>query len=430
MRGIRGSRVQLAIVAGCIALTGDLSASHAAPRVGLPEVRLSARNTVPACVTPQRLTRFLRARNPELEPRFLRIAEHYERYGAKLGVRWDIGFFQMLVETANLTFRRPDGRPGDVAAEHNNFAGIGAVGDGRPGETFGSIAHGVRAHLEHVLHYAGVAVPAPVAERTRKVQAWKVLADWHRQFDRPITFGELARRWAPHSDAYRASIALLAQTFQDRYCSGEPVLMVRHDRRPAIAETAWHFARSSGRPGAAGTVPPTGRPNLKSHRKSLGASAVRRGSIAAIAPPPTKRQPRRVQRIAAVARPQPVVKAAATSPSRRRTASVRRPRISANDRVRQLISDRKVLLRTSVGAVVPIVYNGNGRMRGEAGALSFFLGASVDKGRWWVEKGKLCQKWRVWLDRETHCMRLKVRQGTIWWRADDGKSGTARIVAK
>ncbi len=437
MRWKRVSRVKLIVVTSCAGMVGAVATCHAAPAASLPEVRLTDRNPVPACVTPQRLTAFLRSRNPRFDPRYNKIAGQYAKYGARLGVRWDIGFLQMLVETANLSFHRPDGKPGDVASEHNNFAGIGAVGDGKPGETFISIAHGVRAHLEHVLHYAGVAVPAPIAERTRKVQAWRILADWHKEFDRPIRYGDLARRWAPHSEAYLASIELLARTFQSRYCDAQPVLMVNQERRPAIAKTAWRFTKMAGRPGSAGTNPPTGRPNFLLSRGSLGVgvlspSTIVRRPAAAVAPPPVKRQQRRREPIVA-ARHRPPRAAAAhgklTTPRARQPAPSQRRKISSDDRIRQMISDRKVLLRTHVGVVIPIVYDSNGRMSGEAGALSFFLGSSRDKGRWWVEKGKLCQKWRIWLDRDTHCMRLKKRRGTIRWHADDGKSGTARIVA-
>lgn len=424
MRGIRRGRIAMIVVAGCAGLPGFLGTGHAAAGIRLPDVQLSARNRVPACVTPARLMAFLHTRNRQLDPRYANVADTYAKYGAKLGVRWDIGFLQMLVETANLTFRRPDGSPGDVAPQHNNFAGIGAVGDGRPGELFPSIAHGVRAHLEHVLHYAGVAVAAPIAERTRKVQAWRVLADWHNGFDRPITYTDLALRWAPHTDAYLASIELLAQRFQDRYCGGRAVLRVPDRPQTSIAKTAWRFEKTAGRPGTAGTTPPTGRPNLSVSRGSLGAPVPRILNRQAATPKPQKR-------VAAVHKPQPRrTLAAAARPGSASKPAARRPRISHDDRIRQMISDRKILLRTHVGAVIPIEYDGNGRMRGEAGALAFFLGSSRDRGRWWVEKGKLCQKWRIWLDRDVYCMRLKERRGTIWWRADDGKSGTARIVAK
>jgi len=125
----------------------------------------------------------------------------------------------------------------------------------------------------------------------------------------------------------------------------------------------------------------------------------------------------------------PVRTAARTAPVVKRRRPVRR-RISPDDRIRQMVSDRKFLLRTQVGTVVPIVFRRNGRMSGNANGLEFFLGSSRDHGRWWVSKGKLCQKWKVWLDRETYCMSLKKRGGTVWWKSDDGKSGTARIVTR
>ena len=52
----------------------------------------------------------------------------------------------------------------------NNFAGLGATGRGEPGESFKDIETGVRAHLEHLLLYAGRPVENPTAERTRKVR--------------------------------------------------------------------------------------------------------------------------------------------------------------------------------------------------------------------------------------------------------------------
>ena len=89
--------------------------------------------------------------------------------GDDLKIRWDIAFFQMMLETGNLTFK------GDVSAKQNNFAGMGATGNHVPGESFPDVATGVKAHLQHLLLYAGVHLDNPVAERTRKVQEWGVL---------------------------------------------------------------------------------------------------------------------------------------------------------------------------------------------------------------------------------------------------------------
>jgi hypothetical protein len=68
-------------------------------------------------------------------------------------------------------------------------------------------------------------------------------------------------------------------------------------------------------------------------------------------------------------------------------------------------------------------------MFGNAGVLSYFLGGETDRGRWWVTDGKLCQKWFKWLDAQPSCMRLAQDGNRIFWRRDDGVSGTATIVS-
>ena len=120
----------------------------------LPDLLLSPRNSVPECVTPGRLTAYLRLRNPELDARYESIATEYKRQGAQLGLRWDYAFYQMVVETGALSYWRGN-RHGDVKASQNNFAGLGATGRGVRGESFKDIATGVRAHLEHLMLYAG-----------------------------------------------------------------------------------------------------------------------------------------------------------------------------------------------------------------------------------------------------------------------------------
>ena len=111
------------VVAASFALT---ITATAAP----PPIRLSATNQVPACVTPQRLMRFLATRNQKLNPLFRRIAEWYKYHGESWRVRWDYAFYQMALETNFLSYRRPNGKRGDVRANQNNFAGIGTTGGG------------------------------------------------------------------------------------------------------------------------------------------------------------------------------------------------------------------------------------------------------------------------------------------------------------
>src|SRR5262245_3329069 len=195
----------------------------------LPAIKTTRNNSVPACVTPGRLLAYLESRNPRLDPRFRSIASEYMRIGDALGVRWDYAFYQMLLETGSLSFR--DGnRSGDVKSQQNNFAGLGATGRGERGESFKDIATGVRAHLQHLLLYAGERVDNPVADRTRKVQEWGVLTDWHKGFSRPVTFGDLAAKWAPGTRSYRRMIGGIAERFED-FCA-------RPDPKPELVQEA------------------------------------------------------------------------------------------------------------------------------------------------------------------------------------------------
>src|SRR5262245_22684312 len=194
----------------------------------LPEIRTSARNPLPDCVTPGRLTEYLRSRNPDLNPRYDGVATEYMRLGERLGVRWDFAFYQMILETGSLSYRRGN-RAGDVKAAQNNFAGLGATGGGEPGESFKDIPTGVRAHLEHLLLYSGERLDNPVADRTRKVQEWGVLTKWHSRFTRAITFADLAQQWAPGSTSYARMLDGIAERFVE-FCE-------KPDPRPELAAT-------------------------------------------------------------------------------------------------------------------------------------------------------------------------------------------------
>jgi Mannosyl-glycoprotein endo-beta-N-acetylglucosaminidase len=207
------NRMSVVVLAG---LVSPLLAALPASAEELPAIKASAVNVVPACATPGRLQAYLATRNPALEPRFKTIAVDYMREGEALGVRWDFAFFQMILETGQLTFR--DGsRAGDVKPSQNNFAGLGATG-GVPGESFPDVATGVRAHLQHVMIYAGEKPDNLVAERTRKVLEWGVLTDWQKGLKRPITYTDLAAKWSPKSTTYAASLVQLADQFAADHC--------------------------------------------------------------------------------------------------------------------------------------------------------------------------------------------------------------------
>jgi hypothetical protein len=99
------------------------------------------------------------------------------------------------------------------------------------------------------------------------------------------------------------------------------------------------------------------------------------------------------------------------------------------ENLKAMVAGKTVHLETPLGVAIPITFHGNGLMSGKAGVLEYFLGAQVDRGRWWVRDGKLCQKWFKWLDAQPSCMRLKQDGDKIIWRRDDGLSGTATIAS-
>jgi hypothetical protein len=197
----------------------------------LPRIVASADNPVPKCVQPAALMDFVAERNAQRTPpraidqRFANLSALYQRIGKCVArppeqcvaVRWDYAFFQMLIETNYLTFRRPDGVPASVVPQDNNFAGVGATVSGRPGERFKDIATGVLAHLQHVLMYSATRIPDPVAQRTRQVQA--DVQDAMRKLHRPVTFADLAREWTgTDRNTYGAEMQKLSEKYAASYC--------------------------------------------------------------------------------------------------------------------------------------------------------------------------------------------------------------------
>lgn len=249
------SRFAIAALAA-IAVTSGATAAAA----NLPEIKVTSRNTVPACATPGRLMSFLKSRNTRMHPRYEQLAVYYMRHGEDLGIRWDIAFFQMLVETANLAYT------GDVDASQNNFAGLGATGGGVKGEIFSDLDHGVRAHLEHVLMYTGETIRNPVAERTRKVQEWKVLASWQRSIRRPMTFSHLTTKWAPSDRGYSKDINAVANSFYQGICKGsdpqpELIAMARGEAQTSAPANRPKSRASGTAPAVIATLEPEATPS-------------------------------------------------------------------------------------------------------------------------------------------------------------------------
>src|SRR5262249_27992659 len=70
----------------------------------------------------------------------------------------------------------------------------------------------------------------------------------------------------------------------------------------------------------------------------------------------------------------------------------------------------------------------DGQLSGQAGQLAFYLGASWDRGRWWISSDQLCHKWNHWFNSEPQCLRLKQEGRRLRWWTKDGTSGTAVIT--
>jgi hypothetical protein len=242
----------------------------------LPQIMAGSGNTVPQCVTPGRLMAFLKQRNDELNPRYDAIATQYMRFGEAMGVRWDYAFYQMVVETGALSYWRGN-RHGDVKPEQNNFAGLGATGGGERGESFKDIESGVKAHLEHILLYAGHPVANPVAERTRKVREWGILTGWQKSIRRPITYSDLATKWAPGNRAYVGMLQAVAGQFTAEVCRGpDPRPHLVQEARALIDQGAGQVAASTGTASAPSGTDAAGTAEGTPSVLKLGAELIQR----------------------------------------------------------------------------------------------------------------------------------------------------------
>jgi hypothetical protein len=248
-----GVRPAAGLGAALLALVAATAADAA------PPIRTSATNRVPECATPERLMAFLTERNTSLDPRFRDIARWYKYYGDAYAVRWDYAFFQMLVETNYLQFRRPDGTPGDVTIHQNNFAGIGTTGGGVPGDSFPSVGMGVLGQIQHLVVYSGQRVADPVAPRTRLKQNDILSASAPIMGRRPLTFQDLSGRWAKDR-RYGNTIDGVANLFGERFCTGAPAPTEAHRAPPPPVPAAEPRLAARpvpvARPATDGPVPP------------------------------------------------------------------------------------------------------------------------------------------------------------------------------
>ena len=98
--------------------------------------------------------------------------------------------------------------------------------------------------------------------------------------------------------------------------------------------------------------------------------------------------------------------------------------------LKAFISGKRIYLATPLGGEIPLYYRANGVVdgSGEAVGLGRYL-APKDRGRWWISKDRVCQKWKEWYDGRTFCFTLaRLSSTAVYWKRDDGGQGTARIA--
>ncbi|HHI81574.1 MAG TPA: hypothetical protein ENJ99_00315 [Rhizobiales bacterium] len=268
---------RLAIIA-MVVLVQIAAGSARAKRPRLPEIRLSATNQVPVCVTPKRLMAFMHSRNHSRRLRrlFRNIAYYYKEHGEKLAVRWDYAFFQTMIETNFLTYKTGRGRWGDVDPKAFNFAGIGTTGGGVPGDKFPDISTGVKAQMQHLIAYSGELQKNPTAPRTRLKQ--EEIVRLSRKLRRPVRFDDLAGRWAVDRK-YAHSIEWVARSFRKKYCTGKMLQIARAEaRKRKLASRRRQAARARRRRLAADRLArkalTSSRQRAHISRSALGAASV------------------------------------------------------------------------------------------------------------------------------------------------------------
>jgi hypothetical protein len=112
------------------------------------------------------------------------------------------------------------------------------------------------------------------------------------------------------------------------------------------------------------------------------------------------------------------------------TAMAAENAIVTGDKLRETLSGKTVYLMTPIGSEIPIRYKANGTIQGSISATLAALGGEsmrTDTGRWWVVREQVCQQWKNWSDRRSHCYKFSIAGGNVQWQRSDGETGTGRI---
>ncbi len=98
--------------------------------------------------------------------------------------------------------------------------------------------------------------------------------------------------------------------------------------------------------------------------------------------------------------------------------------------ISELVAGAHVEIDAPLGNKIPVQFSADGKMSGSAPELAGYLGAPSDTGRWWVKGDELCSQWERWLNRRMECLRLSKEGNRIHWVNQEGRAGTASIVAR
>ena len=97
--------------------------------------------------------------------------------------------------------------------------------------------------------------------------------------------------------------------------------------------------------------------------------------------------------------------------------------------IQELVTGATVNMHTPVGTIVPVKYAEDGTVTGTtSGVVAYYLGASKDRGRWWIKGRRLCQQWKVWFSGKPKCIEIRRQGQKFHWKDLDGKTGVATLV--
>lgn len=151
-------------------------------------------------LTAAELANYFLSQNPkEDRSEIERLALYYIDECSAEGINSDAAFAQMCLETGFLKFGNL------VTRDMNNFAGLGAIDERRPGERFPTVELGVRAHIQHLHAYAtkeGVALKNDLVDNRYK---------YVQPRGKATTVYQLAGTWAADEHYGEKLFAILSQ---------------------------------------------------------------------------------------------------------------------------------------------------------------------------------------------------------------------------